>query len=74
MEYISARIIDGVDYARKIECRGELIRISDPGGKAGTAPYWVYENLTAIGEHDVPPSFEVEVINGWIKLTKSAAA
>jgi len=71
-EYIAARIFDGIDHARKIECRGELIRISDPKVK-GVEPYWVYESTTTNAEHDVPPGFEIEVINGWVKLTKSAA-
>jgi hypothetical protein len=74
LEYVAAGILEGVDYARKIECKGELIRISDPKAKAGAAPHWVYENVVTIGEHIVPPLFEVEIINGWVKLTKSAVA
>lgn len=74
LEYISAGILDGVGYARKIECKGELIRISNPKAKAGTPPHWVYENVATMGEHNVPPTFEVEVINGWVKLTKFVVA
>jgi hypothetical protein len=74
LEYVAAGILEGVNFARRIECKGELIRIADPKAKVGAAPHWVYENVATIGEYNVPPLFEVEIINGWVKLTKSAVA
>jgi hypothetical protein len=51
-----------------------LVRISDPKAAKGTVPYWKYNDSMTDAEHAVPARFEVEVIDGWVKLTKSAAA
>jgi len=70
MEYIRGRIFDAVDHERTITCRGTLIRISNPNAAKGTAPYWIREKITEDVDYTVPAGHEVEVIDGWIKLSK----
>lgn len=70
MEYIRGRIFDAVDHDRTITCRGTLIRISNPNAAKGTAPYWIQEETTQDAEYTVPAGYEVEVIDGWVKLSK----
>jgi len=72
--YIRGHIFDGVGYDRTITCKGALIRISDPNAVKGADPYWEYEVTTQDATHLVPAWFGVEVIHGWVKLTKSTAA
>lgn len=74
LEYVAARIFDAVDYERTIYGRAALIRITHPNAIKGTPPLWIYKNTITAGEHTVPPGYEVEVIDGWIKLTKSSVA
>lgn len=63
-----------MDYERTIFGRGALIRVSDPKAAKGTAPHWKYDDSASDTEHVVPKGLEVEVIHGWVKLTKSTGA
>jgi hypothetical protein len=69
-EYIRGHIFDAVDYERKLICKGSLITVFDPKAPKDSAPYWKYKNIAKEAEHSVPPGFEVEVLNGWVVLTK----
>ena len=69
-EYIRGHIFDAVDYERKLKCRGSLITVFDPKAPKDSAPHWKYKDRAKDAEYSVPPGFEVEVINGWVMLTK----
>lgn len=69
-ECIRGYIFDVVDYERKITCRGSLITVFDPKALKDTEPYWKYKNIAKDAEYRVPPGFEVEVLDGWVMLTK----
>lgn len=70
-QYIHGRISDAVEYERTITFRGALTRISDPTRVIPTEP--PRRNITKDETHAVPAGLEVEVIDGWVTLTKSAA-
>ena len=71
-EYLSIHIFDAVDYDRWITGRGTLITVYDPNAAKKTKPYWEYENTTENASSFVPRQFKVRVIEGWVKMTKSA--
>lgn len=47
--------------------------VFDPKAAKDTSPYWEHENTTEEGESRVPKGFKVKVIDGRVKMTKSAA-
>lgn len=62
-------------YDRKIACsKGTLITVYDPKAAKGAESYWKQRNITQYVEHSVPAGYEVEVIDSWVKLAKSAAS
>jgi hypothetical protein len=69
-EYIRGHIFDAVDYERTILCRGSLITVFDPKAPKDSEPRWKYTDTAKDAEHSVPPGFEVEVLDGWVRLTK----
>jgi hypothetical protein len=48
--------------------------IFDPKAAKDTPLYWEYTNTKEDATSPVPPGFEVEVIDGSVKMTTSAAA
>lgn len=74
LEYIPARIFDAVKEDRKIKFKGALIRISDPNAGKGAEDLVDLRDIMQSKEYTIPAGFEVEVIDGWVKLTKSAAS
>ncbi|OCL07912.1 hypothetical protein AOQ84DRAFT_50823 [Glonium stellatum] len=73
-EYIPARIFDAEKEDRKIAFKGALIRISDPNAGKGTEDLVDLRDITQYEYYTVPAGFELEVIDGWVKLTKSSAS
>lgn len=73
-EYIRGRIFHAVEYERKITFRGALMRITNPNAPKGTKPLLELDDVTQNAEYHVPAGYKVEVIDGWVELTKSAGA
>lgn len=69
LDYIRGHIFDADDTDRIIQFKGALIRIS----KKDTTPLVDLREIKEVGRYRVPAGYEVEVIDGWAKLTKSAA-
>ena len=53
--------------------QGTLIRVYDPKVAKNTPAHWEHENTAEVGKSHVPTGFKVEVIDGQVKMTKSAA-
>ena len=51
-----------------------MIRISDPNAGKGAEDLVDLRDIMQSKEYTIPAGFEVEVIDGWVKLTKSAAS
>ena len=47
--------------------------VFDPKAAKNTSPYWEHENTTEEGKCHVPKGFKVKIIDGRVKMTKSAA-
>lgn len=73
-EYLSLHTFDVVDHDRWITGRGTLITVYDPNAADNSKPYWEHENTTEEGKNLVPKGFKVRVIDGSVKMTKSAPA
>ena len=68
-EYIDGIIFKGVDYARKIIGRGELIQIYNPKEDISSLPYQEYKDGSKDREKAIPTRYKVCVIGATIKLT-----
>jgi hypothetical protein len=73
-EYLPSHRFLAVDYERTITGRGTSIIVFDPRAGKETPLYWNYENTQEDASSPVPPGYEVEVIDGLVKMTTSAAA
>lgn len=51
-----------------------MITVYDPNAADNSKPYWEHENTTEEGKNLVPMEFKVRVIDGSVKMTKSAPA
>ena len=71
-EYLPSYLFDAVDYDRWILGKGILIRIYDPKAAKNIPARWEHKNTTEVGKNRVPAGFKVEVIDGRVKMTKSA--
>lgn len=49
-----------------------MITVYDPNAAENNKPYWEHDNTTENGSSRVPKHFKVRVIEGWVKMTKSA--
>lgn len=72
-EYLPSHLFEGVDHDRWITCRGTHITVYDPKAADNTTSYWEHKNTTEVGKSRVPAGFKVRVIDGRVKMTKSAA-
>lgn len=63
-----------MEYERKIIFRGALIRITNPNAPKGTKPLLELDDVEENAEYSIPVGCKVEVIDGWVELTKSAGA
>jgi hypothetical protein len=72
-EYIPSHLFDAADYDRWMTGKGTLIRVYDPKAAKNTPAYWEHENTTEVAKSRVPAGFKVEVIDGQVKMTKSAS-
>lgn len=63
-----------IDHNRWIIGRGTLITVYDLNIAENSKPYWKHENTTEEGKSLVPKGFKVRVIDGSVKMTKSAPA
>ncbi|KAI7970979.1 hypothetical protein EIK77_005247 [Talaromyces pinophilus] len=68
LPYIRGHIFPPEEFEQTIKCRGALIRISDPNA---TEPYLDLRDIKKDEVHAVPAGHEVEVIHGYVKLTRS---
>lgn len=72
-EYLPSHLFDPVDHDRWITGKGTLIMVFDPKAAENTSPFWEHEKTTEEGKSRVPKGFKVKVIDGSVKMTKSAA-
>ena len=47
--------------------------VFDPEAAQNTTPFWEHEKPTEEGKSRVPKGYKVKVIDGSVKMTKSAA-
>lgn len=50
------------------------MRITNPNAPKGTKLLLELDDVTQNAEYHVPAGYKVEVIDGWVELTKSAGA
>lgn len=72
LEYVRGTIFPGEEYEREIKCANvALIRIMDPSAPKGTKPLVKENDIKTTVTYIVPAHFTVEVIDGYMKMTKS---
>ncbi|KAM5434053.1 hypothetical protein McanMca71_001497 [Microsporum canis] len=71
--YIRGHIFDAVSYDRTITFKGALLRVSKPG--VAKDPHLPDKrDITTEESFRVPAQHEVEVIHGWVTLTRSTVS
>lgn len=73
-EYVRGRIFDAANSERKITFRGTLLRITSPNTTEESEPLLDVRDVIENAVYPVPAGFQVKVLDGWVKLTKSAEA
>ncbi|OAT13230.1 hypothetical protein BDBG_17754 [Blastomyces gilchristii SLH14081] len=72
-QYIAFKIFNAVNYERTMMFKGALLRVSKPG-TAKNPQLPDKRDIKTEEPFQIPKNHEVEVIDGWVTLTRSSAS